>query len=415
MTARRLLASYVPRSRSSGALIVSAFVDSTGTGLYIAASTLFLTTVAGLSPLQVGIGLSVAGVAGFVATIPLGHLADRVGPRRLLVILQVVRGLGFVGFAFVSGPVEYVLLSVVLGASEGPISALTQSVVSSVVGEEDRVHTLALIRTARNAAFSVGTLVAAPLLFIGTDWAFRSTMLIDAASFFVGAVLLARVALRTVVRPKIKQPLSELVAGFRNGRYLSLTAINGFLMIHISVLFVALPLWAVGEGGVDPGFVPLLVIINTVVALFLQAPLSSVAERPGGGRRALGLGIAALAASALVFGFVGVGPLPVTLGVLIGGVLLLTLAEIWQSAGEWELSYRYAPDGQRSLYLSVFSTSKTIQNFAGPLIVTAAVLPLGMVGWLGLAACVLLAWPVLSVIVARLERARGEGDDVAQR
>ena len=69
-------------------------IDATGSGLSIAGSALFFTRVVGFSIAQVGLGLSVSGIAGFAATLPLGALANRVGRRRMLVVLYIVRGVG---------------------------------------------------------------------------------------------------------------------------------------------------------------------------------------------------------------------------------------------------------------------------------------------------------------------------------
>jgi hypothetical protein len=162
--------------------------------------------------------------------------------------------------------------------------------------------------------------------------------------------------------------------------------------------------WAVQAGSLDAAVVPLLVAVNTVLAVVLQAPLSAVAEKPGGGLRAMGLGVVALAASCGVFALVGLGPTWLAPVTMVAGVVLLTLSEVWQSAGEWELSYAFAPDDRRTLYLSVFSLSKTVQSTVGPALLAVALLPLGRVGWLVLAGVLLVAWPVLVRVVRVLER-----------
>jgi MFS family permease len=76
--------------RSGGALLLVGLVDATGTGLYLAGSALFFTQIIGLSAAQVGLGLSVAGVLGILSPIPFGKLADRWGPRAVLLLLQQV-------------------------------------------------------------------------------------------------------------------------------------------------------------------------------------------------------------------------------------------------------------------------------------------------------------------------------------
>src|SRR5262245_35274768 len=67
-------------------------VDAVGTGLFLTGSTLFFTRVVGLSAGQVGLGLSLAGLAALVGAVPLGTLGDRFGHRRVWVILTVIEG-----------------------------------------------------------------------------------------------------------------------------------------------------------------------------------------------------------------------------------------------------------------------------------------------------------------------------------
>jgi nitrate/nitrite transporter NarK len=60
---------------------------------------LYLTRQVHLSPAHAGLAMTVAGLIGFLAPIPLGRHADRHGPRevyRLLLILEAIARLGHV-------------------------------------------------------------------------------------------------------------------------------------------------------------------------------------------------------------------------------------------------------------------------------------------------------------------------------
>jgi MFS family permease len=66
-------------------LLTAALVDWVGTGLFLAVSSVFFVRVVGLSVVEVGSGLTVAALAAMPAALPVGWLADRYGPRPLLV------------------------------------------------------------------------------------------------------------------------------------------------------------------------------------------------------------------------------------------------------------------------------------------------------------------------------------------
>jgi hypothetical protein len=83
----------------------------------------------------------------------------------------------------------------------------------------------------------------------------------------------------------------------------------------------------------------------------------------------------------------------------------MSLAEIWQAAGAWELSYRYADPAREVHYLAVFSLGAAAQDVLGPALVAAAVIGSGAAGWLGLAALFLLATVLVGPATSALERA----------
>ncbi|WP_305070406.1 MFS transporter [Micromonospora parastrephiae] len=62
-------------------LSLATLANTVGTGLWVTGAALYLTRVVGLSPTEVGLGLTLAGLVGLTASVPLGGLADRRDPR----------------------------------------------------------------------------------------------------------------------------------------------------------------------------------------------------------------------------------------------------------------------------------------------------------------------------------------------
>ena len=62
----------------AGQSVISAF----GEGAFLTGSAVFFTIIVGLSAQQVGLGLSIAALTRFALSVPLGRLADRMGPKQ---------------------------------------------------------------------------------------------------------------------------------------------------------------------------------------------------------------------------------------------------------------------------------------------------------------------------------------------
>lgn len=74
-------------------LAAGTLVSAVGNGAWYTSWALFLTRSVGLSPAQVGLGMTVAGIVGVLSATPLGRLADR------LAVLGALRSISHVGWA----------------------------------------------------------------------------------------------------------------------------------------------------------------------------------------------------------------------------------------------------------------------------------------------------------------------------
>lgn len=379
------LREYLPERGAGRALALVTLVDSTGTGLFFAGAAIFFVRSIGLTPAQAGLGLSVGAAAGFATTVPMGVLGDRLGPRRLLVLCQLWRAACLVALVYVAGPVWFTAVAALMAVGETATPPLTQAVVASVVDRSSRVRTMAILRSTRNAGFSVGALLAAPLIAAGSPAAFSAITSGDALSFVVAALILSRVTLAgtAVLRPRPR--FLTAVASFRDWRYARLTALNGVLTLHMTILAFGIPLWLIRATSAPAGLVALLMLLNTVMAVVLQVPLSKDVSTPGRAARVLRRSGVLLAACSVTIAAAAYAAPLLAASLLVLATALLTLGEVWQAAGAWELSYRHADPERQAQYLAVFSLGTTAQDIAGPALVTAVVIGAGPVGWLGLA------------------------------
>ncbi|MFC4857883.1 MFS transporter [Actinophytocola glycyrrhizae] len=400
----RLLGLDVPRE--SRLLVFVGFVDAIGTGLYIAGFAVFFTLSAGLSVAEVGLGLTVANACGLVALTPIGMVADRIGPRLASIVLHYWRAAGFVAFAFVHDFVAFLVVSCIVGIPTRAIEPVSQMYVDRHIGKDLRMRVLSVLRVVYNIGFSVGGLLTTLILVVGTRPAFLAIVLGNGATFFLAAILLARVPL-LADDPPDGRTARGWPRSLRQGRYLIVTGLNAVLVLNITVLTLGIPLWIATRTEAPTAVVAPLMVLNMVLVVLLQVRFSRGTDTREGGTRALRWSALSFAGCMAVLALSGqLDPVGAVIAVVVATVLL-TFGELWHFAGRLSVSYALAPRDRQGEYLSVFWLGSAAALMVGPALITVGVVEQGSFGWLALAAVFLgvglLIGPAVSAAAAQLE------------
>jgi MFS family permease len=414
VTGRRRASPRLPRlarltvNQGGATLLAIGFVDSIGTGLYLAGSAIFFTHVVGLSAARVGLGLSLAGLLGLVSQPVIGWLADRWGPRRVLLLLNLWRAAGFTAYVFTDSFLMFMIVAALLGIGDHAVYPIYQALVERVVGLTQRVGMMAQVRVVDNIGYTFGALLATVAISHGTRPVFNAIMLGNALTFVIAAALLPRVRLLPVTGGSndASAPHAPLrLHALRDGWYVALAAVNGILVLHMVLLGIAVPLWVTLHTSAPPALVGILLVVNTALAVLLQVRVARGSEALQGGVTALRRGGVALA---VCCGLLALAPLwdetALVVLTLVLGVVALTAGELFQSAGGWSLSYLLAPTRSRAEYLATFNLGTSMQLVLGPMLVTVGIVGNGSFGWLGLAGCFLMAAAAVGPLAAGAAR-----------
>jgi MFS family permease len=390
--------------------------------MFMAAAVIFFVRSIGLTNNQVGTGLTIAGLFSLVTSVPMGALSDHVGAKRMMVIMQYWRAACFLALTVCNSLLLFIIIASAASMSENVTGALTQALVPEVVGEEHRVRTLALVRSVRNIGFALGALLAAPLTGAGSRSALKVIVVLNALSFIVAGILLARlkVAAHRTAPPSagIGGPLKAL-RGFRDWRYVALTGLNVVFSLHLTLLVIVIPLWIITATRAPALIISVLLLVNTVMAVLLQMRLSRPAQTVPGSKRVMTLAGLALAACSLTMIAASLTSVWAAVPLLLLGMVFMSLGEIWQSAAAWTLSYTFAPAAQRIQYLTIFGISGLLaQDVLGPFLLGGIMIDAGRLGWLALAALFLVSTRVLGPVISGMrqpqpERGRLHGEPAA--
>ncbi|MER8104274.1 MFS transporter [Kitasatospora sp. NPDC094016] len=370
-------------------------VNTMGSGLSLSVAVLFFTRVLGLSPAQLGLGLTAAGLCGVVASVPAGRAADRWGARPVLVVLVALQAVGTAGYTLVHSYPAFVVLACGVAAVDRGSAAVRNALYAEVLPPDRRVAGRAYLRVVTNVGLCLGTAVGAIALQVDTRPAYLTAILADAASFVVVAVLFHRLPVLAPAAP-VAPPAGPEADGagrgkrrnpaLRDGPFLVVTVLNAVLALQFAVLEVGVPLWIIHDTEAPRITVAGTLIVNTLLVIALQVRATRGTEDRGTAARLCGRGGLLLAASCLVIGLAHGLPAIVAAVVVLGGIALQSLGEVFGQAGGWALSYDLAGERDHGAYQGVYNAGSAAAMMAGPALVSTAVIGFGLAGWVVLGA-----------------------------
>jgi MFS family permease len=182
-------------------------------------------------------------IAEFVPTIVLGVLAgrliDRTSRRSILIGSDVARAAVFCVLPFAGNASQIVLLAFAAGIATSLFRPAAYAGLPNLVSDRDLPHANGILQSADNLTWAVGSLVGGALIAVGgTDPAY----LVNAGSFVVSAVLIARIGerLEEIERPPTAGRGADLRAGFAlafSSRAL-LTVLVAWSIVMLAMAFV---------------------------------------------------------------------------------------------------------------------------------------------------------------------------------
>jgi hypothetical protein len=381
-------------------LMVADLVSTVGTGLFVAGSTLFLIRAAGLPIRDVALGLTLAGTVGLAATLPVGRLADRYGPRQTAAAMFVLRAVAIAGFVLVDSLWSLVVIaSLVLIGERGGQAAFGALVAH--VGRQDRVRLQAWLRTITNIGVAIGAGAAGVLIARDSRAGYSALMLADAVALAIAAVVIATL-------PAIPRPPAPVGArrwpALRDRPYLAAAGLHGVLCLQYEMLTFALPVWVVTRSDAPPWIVSVLIVLNTVMVIGLQVPASRGVETP---RRAAVVGRRAgwlLLGSCVLVALSAGRPSGATIVLLVAAVAVQTMGELWQAAASFALSFDLAQEHAHGEYQAVYAVGEGLERAVAPAVLGLLCIGLGPPGWLALGAIFAIAGALLPLVVRAAER-----------
>ena len=385
-------------------------LNSIGDGAFYVTSVLFFARVVGLTPTQIGLGLTLGWGAGFLAGVPLGHLADCRGPRGTAVVLALTTALAVSALLVVGRTGSFPMFLAVIcgyGVSQTGLSAVRQALLAGLVSPVDRTRVRAMLQSRLNVGLAVGAGLGGLALAVDRPWAYLTVLGLDALGFLCAAMLLYRLPVVPVV-PSLTDGRPRLEV-LRDLPYATIAGLNAVLVFYMPVLGFALPLWITQQTTAPPWMVAVLFLLNTSVVVACQVRVARRVDGLSTAARFMALAGAVMFVACAVFAVSGRVGSPVgAAAILIAGTALLVGGEMLLASGAWEISFALAPADRHGQYQGLFGSGVPIARMLGPFVLTALVLTGGPWGWVALGGIFLLAGAAAPAAVRWVERTRPE-------
>lgn len=381
-------------------------VMSLGQGLWMAINAIYAVTMVHLTAGQLGVSLGISAALVLMSSIPLGHLADRTGPRSVQMWSFLSLAPLTAGLLFVHGFWSYLLVTSVQGLAYRAANNARKAMIAANVPQKNRAYVMAYIRAALNATMAIGACLSGLVLAWGERIGYQGAVLFTALCFLATGLLTVKEA----PVPPVPASAGAAFAVLRDVPFLMFTALDGLLVTHALLLDLVLPLWVIHHTDAPRWMSAVILLINTafVVAFQTRAARGTGDLRSASWASLQGAGCVAVAC--LVFSLTSSTGVIAAVGLLVVGALLHALGEIRQAAGSWTITFDLAPDHAQGQYQGTYKMGGDIGKMFAPALFAWLIIDHGTIGWIVLGVSYAVLGAAMPAVVARGVRSRAAAE-----
>ncbi|MCH2489615.1 MAG: MFS transporter [Flavobacteriales bacterium] len=353
------ISNFTGLSREIWLLALVTFINRAG-AMVIPFLSLYLVNSKGFTLPQVGWIMTSFGLGSLVGTWIGGRLTDSIGFYKVIVASLFFGGLGFIALQFIESFYGFcigIFLLILIADAYRPAIFVASETYSK---PENVTRSITLIRLAINLGFSIGPLIGGIII---TTISYGSLFWIDGLTCVAASVVLF-----AVLKPKQvkdddiaeKRIVKEGVAPYKNAIFI----LFFIIMIANSTIFVqyfsVMPLYYEKAHFLNEALIGWLLFLNGALIVVFEMPLVAWLERKKLSKTmATFWGIALLALSFIVLN------LTTWSGILVIGMILMTLGEMIGSPFSNALALEMAPKGRKGSYMGLYSMSFSISHIIG--------------------------------------------------
>ena len=408
---------FRPPSPLAGRLATQSLLFALGEGTFMTGSAVFFTQVVGLSAAQVGLGLTLAGAAAFLAAWPMGKVVDRFGPKRSWAVSAAGQAALFAVWPFIDGFGGYVAMAVAMEVVGSLGGAAHGAYTIDVLPPDERVTSRAYMYSALNVGFTLGSLLGGIALAFDSNTVLQAIPWFTTVAFLVNAAAILRLpnASHDERTPEDRRAEPPGPGPMRNLGWLATTFFGGVLWTNQVLLNIVIPLWLVEKTDAPRVLLAFLFGTNTVMCIFLPMAAARGVRDLTTALRAIRVSTVFFVTSCLITLYTHETVGWVTIALVWLGHVTVTGAELYLSAASWSFEAELMDPRRRGEYQGAAELTGTLGRVWAPALYTFLAIGWGEPGWLVIAAIGVAATVGLHPAVRRAQAFLDEHVPPAER
>ncbi|MGW8333121.1 MFS transporter [Streptomyces sp. NPDC055897] len=358
-------------------------VNGLGSGLFMPLSALYFTTVVRLSPGDVAAGLGVAAVAGTLAGVPFGMLADHLGAKKVLIALLLATAVMIPLYLFIADRWQFMAVASAISALDRGIAGIAGALVANVIpGAAERTRVRAMLRAVLAMGLTIGASLSAVVLSVRSPAAYTVAVLADALTFALAGLIYLRLPAGDNAP---RTPQASRMGVLKDTPFLGITAMFSVLSASNWAVAFALPLWAVRHTQLPAAVIAAAAAVNTAGHLLLQVPVAHQITTLRRAVRATVAGGVLLALACVLFSVTSIEVTALAAGLLLTGVVVNLTGGLCIASAQFFITSEVAPESAQGQYQGFVSTGAALSSIFSPSLFVALPLAHATPGWIAVA------------------------------
>jgi MFS family permease len=346
-------------------LQLGGLTNAFGNGIVLPFLIIYLHNVRGIPLGLAGLAAAVNSAAALASGFVAGALADRIGPRRVLIAALLVMAVSISFFPLIRNEWHAYALNIALGSGSGAFWPGQSAMLTGLAAVARRHSAFAVQRLTMNLGIAIGGLTGGLVADVDHPRTFTILFLLDAVTFVGYAFVVG--LLPTPPRPtELAGTYADVVRDRPFMRYVLLNAV--FITVGMVMIVELLAPYAKNEAGVSEDAIGLLWMINALVVVFAQLPVAKLAE---GRRRMHALAVMGVlwASALLLIGAAGTWLTATSaFGLMAVAVIVFAVGECLHGIVHGPLTADLAAPGLVGRYMAFGTQSWQVGWIVGPAI-----------------------------------------------